>query len=126
MPMIKIGKDTKNIKIGDRNISKVYKGYNLIWEKTKFNGFEIVTFGSVNFNGGYKDKLPLNVPLKLIMRNMDSYRGIDIKVNYKYVRTLKSGAVFMLKTKDVFTIASNGMLDIEIKQTSERPDFIFE
>ena len=52
MPMIKIGKDTKNIKIGDRNISKVYKGYNLIWEKIKFNGFQIVTFGSVNFNGG--------------------------------------------------------------------------
>ena len=48
MPMIKIGKDTKNIKLGDKDISKVYKGDKLIWEKIKFNGFEIVTFGSVN------------------------------------------------------------------------------
>ena len=124
MPMIKIGKDTKNIKIGDRNISKVYKGYNLIWEKIKFNGFQIVTFGSVNFNGGYKDKLPLNVPLKLRIRN--NKQIVNAKVDYKAEQRMYSGAVFMLKTEKVFTISTNGMLDIEIKQTSEQPEHVFE
>ncbi len=124
MPMIKIGKDIKDIKLGDRNISKVYKGDNLIWEKIKFKGFQINTWGSVNFNGNYKDKLPLNVPLKLIIRNNDII--LDFKVNYNYVKTLENGDVFMIKTKDVLTIASYGMSDIEIKQTSEQVDYIFE
>lgn len=123
MPMIKIGKDIKNIKLGDKDISKVYKGYNLIWEKIKFKGFQINTWGSVNFNGNYENKLPLNVPLKLIIRNN---KHLDFKVNYNYVKPLISGDVFMLKTKDVFTISCDGMLDIEIKQTSERPTYIFE
>ena len=124
MPMIKIGKDIKNIKIGDRNISKVYKGEKLIWEKTKFNGFEIVTFGSVNFNGGYKDKLPLNVPLKLIIRN--NKQTVNAKLDYMAERRMYSGAVFMLKTNNVFTIGIDGMLDIEIKQTDEWPEYVFE
>ena len=124
MPMIKIGKDIKNIKLGDKDVSKVYKGDNLIWEKIKFKGFQIRTYGSVNFNGNYKDKLPLNVPLKLIIRNNDII--LDFKVNYNYVKTLENGDVFMIKTKDVLTIASYGMLDIEIKQTSEQPRYIFE
>lgn len=124
MPMIKIGKDIKNIKIGDRNISKAYKGYNLIWEKSKFNGFEIVTFGSVNFNGGYKDKLPLNVPLKLIIRN--NKQTVNAKLDYMAERRMYSGAVFMLKTNNVFTIGIDGMLDIEIKQTDEWPEYVFE
>lgn len=130
MPMIKIGDDIKDIKIWEKNIeileediSKVYKGDELIWEKIKFKGFEINTWGSVNFNGNYKDQLPLNVPLKLIIRNN---KHLDFKVNYKFVKPLKSGEVFMLKTKDVFTISTNGMLDIEIKQTSEWPEYIFE
>lgn len=122
MPMIKIGKDTKNIKIG--NIFKVCKGEKLIWEKIKFKGFEIITFGSVNFNGGYKDKLPLNVPLKLRIRN--NKQIVNAKVDYKAEQRMYSGAVFMLKTEKVFTISTNGMLDIEIKQTSEQPTYIFE
>lgn len=126
MPMIKIGKDTKNIKIGDKNISKVYKGYNLIWEKIKFNGFEITTFGSVNFNGNYKDKLPLNVPLKLTIRNNINHYSFKINYVIKEKDLGWKSIVFMLKTEKVFTIATNGMLDIEIKQTSEQPEYIFE
>lgn len=124
MPMIKIGKDTKNIKIG--NIFKVCKGEKLIWEKIKFNGFEITTFGSVNFNGNYKDKLPLNVPLKLTIRNNIRYYSFKINYVIKQKDLGWKSIVFMLKTKDVFTIATDGMLDIEIKQTSEQPTYIFE
>nr|DAL22738.1 MAG TPA_asm: hypothetical protein [Caudoviricetes sp.] len=90
----------------------------------KFNGFEIVTFGSVNFNGNYDNKLPLNVPLKLRIRN--NKQTVNAKLDYRAEKRMYSGAVFMLKTEKVFTISTNGMLDIEIKQTSEWPEYIFE
>lgn len=126
MPMIKIGKDIKDIKIWEKDVFKVCKGEKLIWEKTKFNGFEITTFGSVNFNGNYKDKLPLNVPLKLTIRN--DIKNYSLKINYviKQKDLGWKSIVFMLKTEKVFTIATDGMLDIEIKQTSEQPFFVFE
>lgn len=123
MPMIKIGKDIKNIKLGDKDISKVYKGDNLIWEKI-FKVLNLKVQGSVNFNGDSYRKLPLNLPLKLIV-NGSGY-GVEVNFDGEEHRPLYRNAVFILKRDAILTISNDYIIDISILQTTEQPTYIFE
>lgn len=123
MPMIKIGKDIKNIKIGAKDISKVYKGDKLLW-KEKFKGVNLVMQGTVSFNGGSARELPLNVPLKLIV-NGAGY-GVEVTFSGKAYNPLYRNAIFMLKRNEVFTISNEGRIDISIVPVNGDPRYIFE
>lgn len=123
--MIKIS-DTKlkSCSLGSKDLSKIYKGDKLIWEKIKFKGVNLVVRGTVSFNGGWARELPLNVPLKLIVNG--SGWGVEVTFSGKAQKPLYRNSIFMLKRNGVFAISSEDRIDISIVQTNEYPRHIFE
>ena len=101
MPMIKIGKDIKNIKIGKKDISKVYKGGNLIW--SNFKQWSDYFFYPISFD---KDSITFSntLPEEIIMENVskivieywnaDNYSmGGKKEINLNYIYRLGRSSI---------------------------------
>lgn len=101
--MIKIGKDTKDIKLGNKQVLKVYRGIDVVWEKN------IVTLVYSDRGRSYYD-LPIY-----------SYGSIKPNKNYRFVTNkpddeysiVVGGSYYTIKNYDVFRVTTIG--DIKIR-----------
>jgi hypothetical protein len=108
--MIKIGKNTKDVKLGNKQVLKVYKGTDVVWEKETKEIKEDIVLERKNANLKYfigigsSEILKLNTNYRLKTDNpSDEY---TIKANgKKYL--IKDGSVFMAKKEDPWLSIEN-------------------
>lgn len=108
--MIKIGKNTKDVKLGNKQVLKVYKGTDVVWEKETKEIKEDIVLERKNANLKYfigigsSEILKLNTNYRLKTDNpSDEY---TIKANgKKYL--IKDGSVFMSKKEDPWLSIEN-------------------
>ena len=122
--MIKIGKDTKDIKFGNKQIIKVYKGSVVIWEKIvdklvysdtgkSAHYIRVNAWGELNVNKNYR--FVTNKP-------HDEYA---IVVNWSYTTTIKNNDVFRItKSSDIEIKNINNYYDIKIYEVKEEATII--
>lgn len=103
--MIKIGNDTKDIKLGSKQVVKVYKGANVVWEKKSDTLVYSDTGRSsydISVNGW--SKVNPNKNYKFVTNRPDNEYSIVISGSYNTV-----------KNNSIFRITKN--CDIKIKNT---------
>lgn len=120
--MIKIGNDTKDIKLGGKQVLKVYRGIDVVWEKEEEKGDKLV----------YSDSGRSRYNI-----NFNSFGKFNPNKNYKFVTNLDSeyviiisGSYTSIKNNEVFKITKNceaqfkniyyGYYNIEIYETKEK------
>lgn len=123
MPMIKIGKDTKNIMFGNKQVLKVYRGIDAVWQKK----FETLIYSDT---GRSRYDISVNASSKFKPNK-----------NYKFVTNLDSeyviiigGSYTTIKNNDIFRITKNcdaqiknimyGYYDIKIYEVSKEATII--
>ncbi|MDU5527682.1 MAG: hypothetical protein E6053_09475 [Finegoldia magna] len=92
--MIKIGKDTKDIKFGDKQIMKVCKGDNIIWQKED----ELVVESEPNFF--YKTVVNNSSAIK----PNKAYRFSTNAPRSNYKLSIVGGGVYDIEDNDIFLI----------------------
>lgn len=102
MPMIKIGKNLKDIKIGNKQVLKVYRGIDVVWQK-KFETLIYSDTGSsryaISVNGW--SKLNPNKNYRFVT-NRDGEYAIVI-----------NGSYTTIKNNDIFRISKNCDMKIQ-------------
>lgn len=103
--MIKIGKNTKDVKLGNKQVLKVYKGTDVVWEKKSDTLVYSDTGRSsydISVNGWSKVNPDKN------------YRFVTSKPDNEY-SIVVSGSYNAVKNNSIFRITKN--CDIKIKNT---------
>lgn len=107
--MIKIGKDTKDIKLANKQVLKVYRGIDVVWQKEKD---ELI----IHKKDGYYYKI--NISNSNILKPNQAYKFVGSAKynNNNYSLSVQYGGKFSLKSGDVFSI--NYGREIEIRNDS--------
>lgn len=103
--MIKIGKNTKDVKLGNKQVLKVYKGTDVVWEK-KSDTLVYSDTGRSSYDISVNGWSKVN-PNK-------NYRFVTSKPDNEY-SIVVSGSYNTVKNNSIFRITKN--CDIKIKNT---------
>lgn len=119
--MIRIGKDTKDIKFGDKQLVKVCKGSDIIWENAEEVLLEIHDSWAHYINVTSSDILTPHTPYRF--KTSLEYENYTISVN---------GKNYNVKNKDVFIVSGDCLLlfkndklknfTITITKTNSKPN----
>ena len=101
--MIKIGKNTKDVKLGNKQVLKVYKGTDVVWEK------DIETL--VYYDTG-RSRYDISVNAWSKINQNKNYRFVTSKVDNEY-SIIINGSYTTIKNNDIFQITK--MCDIQIR-----------
>lgn len=103
--MIKIGKDTKNIKLGNKQILKVYCGIDVVWEKKS---------DTLVYSDTGRSRYDISVNGWSKVNPNKNYRFVTSKPDNEY-SIVVSGSYNTVKNNSIFRITKN--CDIKIKNT---------
>ena len=101
--MIKIGKNTKDVKLGNKQVLKVYKGTDVVWEK------DIETL--VYYDTG-RSRYDISVNAWSKINQNKNYKFVTSKVDNEY-SIIINGSYTTIKNNDIFQITK--MCDIQIR-----------
>lgn len=103
--MIKIGKDTKDIKLGSKQILKVYRGIDIVWEKET---------GTLVYYDTGSSKYDISVNWWSKVNPNKNYKFVTNKTENEYAIVI-NGSYTTIKNNDIFRITKN--CDIKIQNT---------
>lgn len=125
MPMIKIGKDLKDIKIGNKQVLKVYKSDKVIWQNREED--ELV----LHKRDGYYYKINIlkpNQAYKFVGSAKYNNDNFSLSVEYGDKYRLRNGDVFSINRNRTIEIRNNSYYDFElfIYKTADEPNLIIK
>lgn len=101
--MLKIGKGTKDIKLGSKQVLKVYRGVDIVWEKE---------MGTLVYSDTGKQEYTITIYSWSKLNPNKNYKFVTNRPDNKY-SIIVSGSYYTIKNNDIFRIA--GSCDIEIR-----------
>lgn len=124
--MIKISKGLKDIKIGSKQVLKVYRGIDVVWQKEEDELILSETGNShYRINISNSDILKPNQAYKFIGSNKyNNNNNYSLSVQYGGKFSLKSGDVFSINYGREIEIRNDSYLDFElfIYKTADEPN----